>query len=91
MSHVTSPKLSVIAKNAASSGFPTVRAGNVGNEKFIEFVHEQAKKPSGAQLVVTTLEGHVAQGERLDDVFKQILKIAKATVAKHEALTQLFN
>jgi hypothetical protein len=70
---------------------PVLRASSLGDEAFIGFITDQACKPSGAALVVSELEGRVKAGFRLDHILTQVLKMARATVARQPALATAFH
>lgn len=70
---------------------PVLRASSLGDEAFIGFITNQARKPSGASLVVSELEGHIKKGVRLDHVLSQVLRMARATVARHPNLVAAFH
>jgi len=70
---------------------PVLRASSLGDEAFIGFITNQARKPSGAPLVVRELEGRVKAGFRLDHVLDQVLKMARATVQRHPQLVAAFH
>lgn len=70
---------------------PVLRASSLGDEAFIGFIADQARKPSGALLVVSALEGHIKKGVRLDNTLYQVLRMARATVARHPTLVAAFH
>lgn len=59
---------------------PVRRANSMGDHRFISFITMQAALPQRAALVVTSLEGEIQKGYRLDSVLTGILRKAKATV-----------
>lgn len=70
---------------------PVLRASSLGDEKFVEFLTQQARKVSGAQLVLSELNAQVAKGLRLDKALSEIRKMAEATVSRYPHLAAAFN
>lgn len=59
---------------------PLRRATSMGDHRFISFITMQASLPQRAALVVSSLEGEIQKGYRLDDVLTGVLHRAKETV-----------
>lgn len=76
---------------AVQQEVPVLRASSLGDEAFIGFIANQARKPSGAPLVVQELEARVTAGFRLDNVLNQVLLMARATVNRNPQLTAAFH
>ena len=70
---------------------PVLRATEIGDEKFVEFITRQATSLAGAPLVVAELEKKITAGYRLDAVLRQILAMARSTARRHPQIAAVFH
>lgn len=61
---------------------PVLRASALGDAAFISFIADQAESPAGAPRVIREMKGYLRAGYRLDNVLRQLLAMANATVAR---------